>query len=948
MITTQAKQTEFAGVRAAAQIFNLPSRRFALGRAREFSNAFHTSDGLQNAILRYGRLQICATACASLALVLLPFNFSLRAASFSEPETVFYGKIFTTGGGHPYLLTEGQLTWIIQRADGNNLVLGAQLKSLNTGEYSYRLNVPHEALALGLQSGGGGVPLSGVDQTQTHLLIAVNGQTARILGPNGSTFDAAQARRTATYRLDLLVRSGSADVDGNGLPDWWELKHGLNNPNGDDDGDGWNNLAEFRNGTNPKHDDRVPSLATREIRAYADGTTLVLLRAIDSDSQPSNLTYTVTRGPETGALFLRNGSPGAANPDAPLAEGATFSQSDVNSGRVVFTHANGGDVFDTSFGLSLRDETPAHPASTNLVFVNFYKPGRTVAVADLMDASLATPVQGPDVAGFVPDEQRFVMSYLLSRDLAYVVADGSSEMSGVNIALPSSGLSAGQYTNQYVPGHGRDRHHVLLGGLGDDHLVGGMEGDVLIGGPGNDLLRGNGGPDLFLLTGRDDGNDTIEDFNAGEDDRIDLSRALTGSSPWLTNYLQLTTTSSNSALRINSRGTGAPFTNLVLTLSGVVLAPSNLVSLVENGHIITGDKGYTPRVTIAATIPVASENGPTSGRFTLARTGTSRDALTVNLQITGSAGNGVDYWYLPPQATFLAGQRTVVLDVIPYVDSITELNEIADIVVLAGAGYEMGAASHAQVTIEDLMPRIIIEALEPLAIKADQTPGYFLVTRDGILDRSVFVQLTVGGTAANNSDYQSIPAFVNLAPYQTTALIPVTPKATAVLSNGLEYVQITVKTNTAYKVGSPSVARVLIVEEQLTFDLWHNRYFGGGNPDMTAFGDEDPGHKGIRNLHRYAFGLNPTTPQLSKGAPEFKLNGGRLQVAFRKPISVTQVQYIVEVSDDLVTWHSGDAWWEPYAAPEYSNQLETVCYRARQSMSDTPQLFMRVRVVYAP
>jgi len=867
----------------------------------------------------------------------------------SEPETVFYGKVFSAGrGGQPYLVTEGQLTWIIQRNDGINLVLRSQLKALNNGEYSYRLNVPHEALGLGLAATSGGVPLTAMDQTQTHLLVAVNGQTARLLGPNGSTFDVAQARRTATYRLDLLVGLGAADVDGNGLPDWWELKHGLNNPNGDDDGDGWNNLTEFRNGSNPKHDDRGPSLATREIRAYADGTALVLLRANDSDSAASNLLYTVTRTAETGALFLRNGLSGTVNPDAPLAVGATFSQADVNNGRVVFVHANGSDATDTSFEVVLRDETPAHSTSTNSVSVNFYKPGRAVAMSELMDAALTVPAQGPNLAGFTPDEQRFVMSYLLSRDMAYVVVDGSSEIESLSFTLPSSGLSVAQYTNQYVPAHGLDRHHVLLGGLGNDRLVGGMEGDVIIGGAGDDVLRGNGGPDLFLLTSRDDGNDTIEDFNAAEGDRIDLSRALTGSSPWLTNYLQLTTTSSNSTLRINSDGAGAPYTSFALTLSGVVLAPSDLVRLVEDGHVLTGDKGYPSRVEIAATVATASENGPTPGRFTLTRSGSTRDPLPVNLQITGSAANGVDYWYLPPQATFLAGQSTVVLEVVPYVDAITELSEIVDLVVLGGSGYELGTSAHAQIAIADLMPQISIEAYEPLAQKSDLTPGYFLITRDGVLDRSVFVQLTIGGTAANGSDYQSIPTFVNLPANQTTALIAVTPKTTAVIANGLEYVQITLKTNSAYKLGASPSARVLIIEEQFTFDSWRSRYFAGSTPDLDAFANEDPGQRGIRNLQRFAFGLSPTAPQLSQGAPGFKLIGGRLQVAFQKPIAVTQVQYIVEVSEDLVTWHSGDQWWEPYAAPEYANQLEMVCYRARQSVSDTPQLYMRVRVVYSP
>ncbi|MBI4658259.1 MAG: hypothetical protein HY735_05310 [Verrucomicrobia bacterium] len=47
-----------------AQIFNLPYRRFAIGRAAENSGALDLADAPQNAILRYGRLQICATSSA--------------------------------------------------------------------------------------------------------------------------------------------------------------------------------------------------------------------------------------------------------------------------------------------------------------------------------------------------------------------------------------------------------------------------------------------------------------------------------------------------------------------------------------------------------------------------------------------------------------------------------------------------------------------------------------------------------------------------------------------------------------------------------------------------------------------------------------------------------------------------------------------------------------------
>ncbi|MBI4660498.1 MAG: hypothetical protein HY735_16800 [Verrucomicrobia bacterium] len=47
-----------------AQIFNLPYRRFAIGRAAENSGALDLADAPQNAILRYGRFQICATSSA--------------------------------------------------------------------------------------------------------------------------------------------------------------------------------------------------------------------------------------------------------------------------------------------------------------------------------------------------------------------------------------------------------------------------------------------------------------------------------------------------------------------------------------------------------------------------------------------------------------------------------------------------------------------------------------------------------------------------------------------------------------------------------------------------------------------------------------------------------------------------------------------------------------------
>jgi Ca2+-binding RTX toxin-like protein len=75
-------------------------------------------------------------------------------------------------------------------------------------------------------------------------------------------------------------------------------------------------------------------------------------------------------------------------------------------------------------------------------------------------------------------------------------------------------------------GHGDD---LLEGRGGDDQLydgndAGGLLGgdDTLIGGTGNDFMRGGDGADTYVFASGD-GNDTIDDFNFADGDRIDIT-----------------------------------------------------------------------------------------------------------------------------------------------------------------------------------------------------------------------------------------------------------------------------------------------------------------------------------------------------------------------------------------------------------------------------------------
>jgi len=861
---------------------------------------------------------------------------------------VFYGKVFNHAIGPDYVITQGAFTWVISRPDGRQVTLTGQLEELKNGEFSYQLRVPHQALSAGLEVATNAVPLAAQPAACSHLQILIDGVPARVVAPGSTLFSVGQPIRASTYRLDLESFNPLADTDGDGIPDAWADRFNVDDALADPDGDGWNNRTEFRLGSRPDHDDRVPALATKELLVYADGTTGLRLRALDSDSTAVNLLYTLATPPAIGTLILRNAVSGSSPSDRALVAGDSFSQADIDRGRLVFAHAGAVSAsLSVSFSVSLRDEDPSHAATSATVALIFYRPAASVSVAQLRTtAGLPTSVTG--VEALPVQEQQTVLNYLASRDLGYVVWDASREGRAQTMAVPSSGLTPQQYDSQYVPAFGPDRRHLLIGGNGDDDLSGGMEADVLVASAGNKRLSGGGGGDLFSILGPQ-GNHTIVDFHAAEGDMIDLSHAFAGSSTELSDYLQLASGAGGSVLRIDTDGVGGGFTDITVTLAGTAFQPEDLYPLVDSGRLLVGNKRLSARISLAATQPVASENGPNAGSLTLTRAGYAGSDLMVNLQISGSAVNGVDYSWIPNQVTFASGQREVVLTVTPYVDALTELTEVVDVLVQPGPGYVVGPTARAQVTIEDLAPLITIEPLEPLATKNPLRPASFLVQRAGILDRSVFLRLNIAGNAAAGTDYNTIPAYVNLAANQTSYLLEILPKSTAVLSHGAESVQITLTPNSAYKLGTPSAASVWIVEEELSFSLWQQRNFPGVTQDTVAFASADFGSTGLKNILRYAFQLDALNPQAdATSAPKFQILENRLAVTFRHPAAISDVQYVVEVSDDLVTWNSSSDRVEAFVPAEAATDGQVSGFRAKRTRDEAHQQFMRVRVVYSP
>jgi uncharacterized protein (DUF1800 family) len=121
----------------------------------------------------------------------------------------------------------------------------------------------------------------------------------------------------------------------------------------------------------------------------------------------------------------------------------------------------------------------------------------------------------------------------------------------------------------------------------------------------------------------------------------------------------------------------------------------------------------TPVVTIAATRATANENGSAAGEFTVTRAGDTFAPLTVNYGVGGSATNAVDYPPLLGSVVIPAGAASVTIPLPALADTVIEPSETVTLTLAEGAGYTLGAAIAATVSIADSPGTLYVATLRP-------------------------------------------------------------------------------------------------------------------------------------------------------------------------------------------------------------------------------------------
>lgn len=115
--------------------------------------------------------------------------------------------------------------------------------------------------------------------------------------------------------------------------------------------------------------------------------------------------------------------------------------------------------------------------------------------------------------------------------------------------------------------------------------------------------------------------------------------------------------------------------------------------------------------------------------------------------------------------------------------------------------------------------QVTVTASTPQGTEAGPDPGIFTVSRTGGSSTALTIHYTVSGTAEAGSDFVALPGIVTIPAGLSEASVTVTPIDDALYESNESVILTMVADPTTYSLGSPSVATVTIVDNDLPPDL---------------------------------------------------------------------------------------------------------------------------------
>jgi hypothetical protein len=132
-----------------------------------------------------------------------------------------------------------------------------------------------------------------------------------------------------------------------------------------------------------------------------------------------------------------------------------------------------------------------------------------------------------------------------------------------------------------------------------------------------------------------------------------------------------------------------------------------------------------------------------------------------------------------------------------------------------------------------------------------------------------------------------------------------------------------------------------------TFAEWRQHYFPSATGELQAFAAEDDDGDGASNLIEYAFNLDPKRPDTTEEAarlPYPRLNGQTFGIVFTPRVNATDLEYLLESTQDLIHWTSPAEEVEQTTLEAAEAAPGQTCLSVTSPAEDAAMRFLRLRV----
>jgi hypothetical protein len=241
------------------------------------------------------------------------------------------------------------------------------------------------------------------------------------------------------------------------------------------------------------------------------------------------------------------------------------------------------------------------------------------------------------------------------------------------------------------------------------------------------------------------------------------------------------------------------------------------------------------------------------------------------------------------------------------------------------------------------LPIFSLWATDAQASRYGLHSGSFTLSVSGNTNIPLTVNLNIGGTAVNGSDYQLLGNSVIIPAGIASTNIGVKPNTNS-LPVGNKTVILSLASNSDYAIGTVAVATITINDTPI--NNWRLQYYGANATNSTISGDSvNSTGDSVPNLMKYALGLNPT--QAVTG-PLFNFGidtNGYFALAYVRPDPPpSDIIYHVDASDDLVTWCTNSSCVLTGFITIHTNGTATVISEGDTPVRSSTRAFLRLGV----